>query len=74
MPRRLTGPEIAADIMARIDSGEYPPSAELPSYAELAHLYSVSVATAQRVYLILKASGRVYAQPGVGHFVSSPED
>lgn len=69
MPRRLTAPEIARDITARIATGEYPPGSRLPSYAELAALYSVSVATAQRVYIQLKAAGTVEGHPGRGHFV-----
>lgn len=71
MPRRLTAPQIADDITARIRSGEYPPGERLPSYAELALLYTVSKTTAQRVYVILKARGDVESEPGRGHYVPS---
>lgn len=69
MPRRLTAPQIADDLTARIAAGEYGPGSRLPSYAELAILYSVSITTAQRVYVILKARGDVESEPGRGHFV-----
>jgi len=69
MPRRLTAHEIAADLAARIRSGEHPPGSRLPSYTELADLYSVSRSTAQRVMLILSAQGVVRGEPGRGVFV-----
>lgn len=69
-PRRMTSREIADDIAARIASGEYPPGAQLPSYAQLAALYTVSISTAQRVHLILQARGLAYAEQGRGTFVS----
>ena len=69
MPRRLTAPQIADDLTARIKAGEYKPGERLPSYAELATLYSVSVTTAQRVYIQLKAARTVESEPGRGHFV-----
>jgi GntR family transcriptional regulator len=72
MPRRLSSTEIADDLIARIDAGEYPPGAQLPSYSELAALYDVGISTAQRVILILKSSGVVRTEPGRGSFVVEP--
>ena len=37
---------IADDIAARIATGECPPGARIPSYSQLATLYSVSISTA----------------------------
>lgn len=39
-PRRLTHPQIADDLAARIDAGEYPVGSKLPTYAELRDIYS----------------------------------
>ncbi|WP_328342454.1 GntR family transcriptional regulator [Micromonospora sp. NBC_00421] len=38
----LSYTDIAADITSRIKVGEYEPGAKLPSYSQLADLYSVS--------------------------------
>lgn len=69
MPRRLTAPQIADDIASRIRAGEYKPGERLPSYKELSDLYSVSITTAQRVYIHLKVAGTVESEPGRGHYV-----
>jgi GntR family transcriptional regulator len=74
VPRQLTSTEIADDIAHRIAVGEYPPDTRLPSYRELADLYSVSISTAQRVILILSARGLVEGQPGRGVFVQHPRE
>ena len=73
MPRRMTYEEIADDLAARIESGEYPPDTQLPSYAQIAELYSVSLSTAQRAVLVLRLRGLTYTQPGVGVFVVDRE-
>jgi GntR family transcriptional regulator len=71
MPRHLTYTQIADDLTARIAAGEYDEDdGKLPSYAELADLYSVSVATAQRAILILRTRGTVVGIPGRGVFVT----
>jgi GntR family transcriptional regulator len=69
MPRRLTFRQIADDIAARISTGEYPPATKIPSYQQLAHLYSVSISTAQRAVLVLQERGLVYGEPGRGVYV-----
>ncbi len=61
--------QIAEDIAERIDDGEYRPNDRLPSYAQLAELYSVSVSTASRAVAILRAQGLVVGSPGRGVFV-----
>jgi GntR family transcriptional regulator len=73
VPRHLTQREIVADIAARIESGEYAPGDKLPSYTEMAALYSVSRATAQRVVLVLSTMGLVEGRPGLGVFVLGDE-
>lgn len=70
MPRRMTYREIADDLAARIKHGDYKPGEALPSYTELARLYSVSVSTAARVYVVLNERGATYGEPGRGVFVA----
>ncbi|WP_341717870.1 GntR family transcriptional regulator [Micromonospora sp. FIMYZ51] len=69
----LSYADIAADIAARIAAGEYAPGSKLPSYAELADLYSVSVSTAARSVALLRDRGAVVGAPGRGVFVREPE-
>lgn len=69
MPRHMSYRQIADDIAARIKSGEYPASSKIPSYQQLAQLYSVSISTAQRAVLVLQERGLVYGEPGRGVFV-----
>jgi DNA-binding transcriptional regulator YhcF (GntR family) len=69
VPVKLTYRQIADDVAARIATGEYRKGAELPSYRELAELYSVSVATASRAYGLLRDRGTVVGEPGRGMFV-----
>lgn len=69
MPRHMTYRQIADDIAARIGHGEYRAAAKIPSYQQLAQLYSVSISTAQRAVLVLQERGLVYGEPGRGVFV-----
>jgi GntR family transcriptional regulator len=71
-PTRLSYREIADDLGQRIASGEYPPGAQLPSTAQLAELYSVSISTVVRAMGLLHDRRVVVSQAGVGVFV--PED
>lgn len=61
--------KIAEDLAARIRAGEYKPGDQLPSTAELADLYSVSVATAYRAVSLLRFQGVVVGSQGRGVFV-----
>jgi GntR family transcriptional regulator len=65
---------IAADITARINSGEYQPGEKLPSYAQLSELYSVSFSTAARAVALLRERGLVVGAPGRGVYVKEPAD
>lgn len=69
MPRHLNYREIADDLAARIAAGEYPPGSKLPTYAQVADLYSVSYATAHRAIVMLQARGIVRGEQGRGVFV-----
>ncbi|MET8281211.1 GntR family transcriptional regulator [Micromonospora sp. NPDC005174] len=69
----LSYADIAADIAARIRSGEYGPGTKIPSYAQLSDLYSVSVSTAARSVALLRDRGVVVGAPGRGVFVPEPD-
>lgn len=62
--------KIAADLRARIASGEYPPGERLPTYAELADLYSSSVSTVQRAVMLLQIEGVIVGVQGAGLYVA----
>ena len=64
--------DIAADITARIETGEYASGEKLPSYAQLADLYSVSFSTVARAVALLRDRGVVVGAPGRGVFVKEP--
>jgi DNA-binding GntR family transcriptional regulator len=53
-----------------IDAGELAPGARLPTYAQLADQYQVSVSTAQAALRILRDRGVVEGQQGKGTFVA----
>lgn len=70
MPLPKTSAQIVEDLTARIQSGEYPPGSQLPSYAQLKEMYEpVSVATIARVIRDLRMRGTVVGIPGRGVFV-----
>jgi GntR family transcriptional regulator len=61
---------IADDLRARIAGGEYPPGERLPTYAELATIYSASVSTIQRAVMLLQAQGVIVGVQGAGLYVA----
>lgn len=70
-----TGPKyrrIADDLLARIESGEYPPGAQLPTKAELMEQHHVALNTVERAIEELRAAGRVETVQGAGMFVCEP--
>lgn len=71
MPIPTTGfREVARDLQARIDSGEYPPGSKIPSYSQLAVLYSVGISTVQRAILVLQERGTLVGVQGRGVYVA----
>ncbi|MEV0460309.1 winged helix-turn-helix domain-containing protein [Catellatospora methionotrophica] len=65
----MSSAQIAADITARIKSGEYQPGQQLPTIAAFADLYGVSDGTISRVMIVLRTQGTVIGVPGRGTFV-----
>lgn len=68
-PARLTYRQIADDLADRIGRGEYRPGSRLPSYSQIAAVYSCGTTTAQSAIRELRARGLVRGEPGVGVFV-----
>lgn len=69
MPRRQQYEQVAADLRARITSGEYPAGSQLPSRAELCEIYQVSDTVTNRAMWMLRMEGLTETLPGVGVFV-----
>lgn len=61
--------QVAADLRARIESGELAPGAKLPVTHELVKLYGVSGETLRHAIGRLKSAGLVETKRGVGTFV-----
>jgi GntR family transcriptional regulator len=69
-PVPLTYRQVADDLASRIQRGEYKSGDPIPSYRELADLYSVSVSTASRAVALLRDRGVVVGHPGRGVYVA----
>jgi GntR family transcriptional regulator len=70
----MTSAQIVEDLSARIASGEYgPPGTQLPTYHELARLYSVGFTTIAGIVRILRDRGVVVGISGRGTYVAGPD-
>jgi DNA-binding GntR family transcriptional regulator len=65
--------QIAADLAGRIDSGEFPPGAQLPSRRQLVEQYGMTEPVIDRAMLVLRLQGRTETLAGVGVFVRAAE-
>ena len=65
---------IAAELRARIESGELAPGERVPSAREITRRWGVAIATASRVLAALRDEGLVRAVPGVGTVVVAPRE
>lgn len=54
----------------KIESGELPAGAKLPSTAELSSEFSCSSTAVNTAIVLLANSGLIYGQPGIGRFVT----
>ncbi|MFC4106573.1 winged helix-turn-helix domain-containing protein [Micromonospora zhanjiangensis] len=70
MPIPPTMDELIADLISRIDSGEFEPGSQLPSGQQLADHYDVSPSTVQRAVATLRKRGLLVGRPGRGVFVA----
>jgi GntR family transcriptional regulator len=64
---------VAEELRARIESGEFPPGARLPSGAEISRQYGGSNSVASGAYKLLVDDGLVVSRHGAGHYVRSQE-
>src|SRR5437588_10587017 len=71
-PRRLYQ-EIALQIRAHIESGEFPVGARLPSERELAGQLRVSRPSVREALIALEVEGLVEVRSGAGVFVCEPK-
>lgn len=66
--------QVAADLRARMEAGEYPPGTRLPSIAKLMKRYSVSLGTMNSALRELRAEGRIETEQGKGTFARKPAE
>jgi DNA-binding GntR family transcriptional regulator len=66
--------KIAASLLERIESGEFPPGTLLPSEAELQKHYGAAQATVRHAVAVLREAGIAEAERGVGVWVRKPPD
>lgn len=62
--------QIADDLRARIQAGEYPPGEPIPTLAELAKMYSVAVSTIQKAISRLQIEGVLVGVQGKRNYVA----
>ena len=64
--------QLADDIAAKIESGDFPVGSRLPSEAELAETYEVAKMTVRRALEVLRERGLVRTLHGRGSVVVTP--
>jgi GntR family transcriptional regulator len=72
--REQTAPykRIAAELRAKIETGELRPGEQVPSASQICDTYSVSRNTALRALGILRDEGLITVEQGWGSFVATP--
>lgn len=73
MPRTPDFARIAEDVRAKIASGELKSGDRLPTQAQLASDYGVSLQPVKLALKILETEGLVIGHQGKGVFVSEPQ-
>lgn len=71
MPTLPAFRRIAAEIGAKISSGQLKPGEKLPSGRQLQEQYDVSEIVIRQAVMLLRERGLVESVPGVGVFVTS---
>lgn len=69
MPYQHAYQRIVSDVVAKIESGEWPPGTKLPSSRELQEQYTVSHMVVRTAVTILRDRGLVESVSGKGVFV-----
>ncbi|WP_176737828.1 winged helix-turn-helix domain-containing protein [Micromonospora inyonensis] len=70
MPIPPTMDELLADILRRIENGEFQSGSQLPSTRELSAHYDLSHSTIHRAVATLRGRGILIGRPGRGVFVA----
>ncbi len=73
-PTKYVYVQIADDLAAKIESGELPPRAALPSIERLAEEYEVARMTIIRAVRVLADRGLVVVLSGRGTYVRPPTE
>ncbi|MEV4167511.1 GntR family transcriptional regulator [Nonomuraea dietziae] len=66
--------QVHAIIAERIRMGEYKPGERIPSLIALIEEFDIANATGQKVMRALRADGLIRTEPGMGSFVTTPEE
>jgi GntR family transcriptional regulator len=66
--------QIADDLRARMEAGEYPPDSQLPSKDALMKHYGVALATVNAAIGVLRDEGRLETEQGKGTFARKPRE
>jgi GntR family transcriptional regulator len=66
--------QLAGLLREQIESGELPPGRPIPSKRALRQEHGVSAQTVDKATALLKAEGLVRTVPGLGLFVTRPEE
>jgi DNA-binding GntR family transcriptional regulator len=66
--------QIAADLSARIETGEFPPGSMLPAERSLQAYYGAAQATVRHAIDVLRIAGLVQPEHGVGVHVRKPPE
>ncbi len=72
MPNEPAWRRVLDEIAASIDSGEYPPTSQLPSLPKLCEHFKVSASTVQKALIVLEDRGMIESRQGKGFFVVGP--
>ncbi|MEV4164459.1 winged helix-turn-helix domain-containing protein [Nonomuraea dietziae] len=66
--------QVHAIIAERIRSGEYKAGERIPSLIDLIEEFGIANATGQKVMRALRTDGLIRTEPGMGSFVTTPEE
>ncbi|MCW2882202.1 MAG: GntR family transcriptional regulator [Sphaerisporangium sp.] len=66
--------QVHAIMRERIRSGQYKPGERIPSLIAIVEEFGIANATAQKVMRALRADGLIHTEPGMGSFVTEPDE
>ncbi|MEU9891661.1 winged helix-turn-helix domain-containing protein [Sphaerisporangium sp. NPDC051011] len=66
--------QVHAIMRVRIRTGIYKPGDRIPSIVAIIEEFGIANATAQKVMRALRADGLIHTEPGMGSFVTEPEE